>query len=165
DRRDRGRVQGGGARDRLQLALPARHHRADRRHRGPFPDGRRRLAYAGARRCRRERALRAHADAGMTAPPINALAYSPDAVTGAAPALLAVRQLRLTDFRNSRQLRLDCDLTPVVLVGANGAGKTNLLEALSFLVPGRGLRRARLDEVCRRQIGGSRSGEEQDPTT
>jgi DNA replication and repair protein RecF len=37
-----------------------------------------------------------------------------------------------------------------VLVGANGAGKTNLLEALSFLVPGRGLRRARLDEVCRR---------------
>src|SRR5436190_18260164 len=86
----------------------------------------------------------------MTAPPINALAYSPDAVTGAAPALLAVRQLRLTDFRNYRQLRLDCDLTPVVLVGANGAGKTNLLEALSFLAPGRGLRRARLDEVCRR---------------
>ncbi len=58
--------------------------------------------------------------------------------------------LRLTDFRNYRQLRLDCDLTPVVLVGANGAGKTNLLEALSFLAPGRGLRRARLDEVCRR---------------
>jgi DNA replication and repair protein RecF len=86
----------------------------------------------------------------MTAPPINALAYSPDAVTGAAPAFLAVRQLRLTDFRNYRQLRLDCDLAPVVLVGANGAGKTNLLEALSFLVPGRGLRRARLDEVCRR---------------
>jgi DNA replication and repair protein RecF len=89
----------------------------------------------------------------MTAPPINALAYSPDAVTGAAPALLAVRQLRLTDFRNYRQLRLDCDIAPVVLVGANGAGKTNLLEALSFLVPGRGLRRARLDEVCRRTRG------------
>ena len=86
----------------------------------------------------------------MTAPPINALAYSPDAVTGAAPALLAVRQLRLTDFRNYRQLRLDCDIAPVVMVGPNGAGKTNLLEALSFLVPGRGLRRARLDEVCRR---------------
>src|SRR5262252_4166109 len=100
----------------------------------------------------------------MTAPPINALAYSPDAVTGAAPALLAVRQLRLTDFRNYRQLRLDCDLTPVVLVGANGAGKTNLLEALSFLVPGRGLRRARLDEVCRRQIGARRGSDEPDPT-
>jgi DNA replication and repair protein RecF len=86
----------------------------------------------------------------MTAPPNSALAYSPDAASGAAPATLAVRQLRLTDFRNYRQLRLDCDLTPVVLVGANGAGKTNLLEALSFLAPGRGLRRARLDEVCRR---------------
>jgi DNA replication and repair protein RecF len=86
-------------------------------------------------------------------------------VTGAAPALLAVRQLRLTDFRNYRQLRLDCDLAPVVLVGANGAGKTNLLEALSFLVPGRGLRRARLDEVCRRQIGGNRASEEPNPTT
>ena len=86
----------------------------------------------------------------MTAPPNSALAYSPDAASGAAPAILAVRQLRLTDFRNYRQLRLDCDWTPVVLVGANGAGKTNLLEALSFLAPGRGLRRARLDEVCRR---------------
>jgi DNA replication and repair protein RecF len=86
----------------------------------------------------------------MTAPPNSALAYSPDAASGAAPAILAVRQLRLTDFRNYRQLRLDCDRTPVVLVGANGAGKTNLLEALSFLAPGRGLRRARLDEVCRR---------------
>jgi DNA replication and repair protein RecF len=101
----------------------------------------------------------------MTAPPINALAWSPDAVTGAAPAVLAVRQLRLTDFRNYRQLRLDCDLAPVVLVGANGAGKTNLLEALSFLVPGRGLRRARLDEVCRRQIGANKGGDEPDPTT
>jgi DNA replication and repair protein RecF len=80
----------------------------------------------------------------------NALAHSPDAATGAAPALLAVRQVRLSDFRNYRQLRLDCGLEPVVLVGPNGAGKTNLLEALSFLVPGRGLRRARLDEVTRR---------------
>jgi DNA replication and repair protein RecF len=90
----------------------------------------------------------------MTAAPNSALAYSPDAATGAAPASLAVRQLRLTDFRNYRQLRLDCGAEPVVLVGPNGAGKTNLLEALSFLVPGRGLRRARLDEVCRRPRGG-----------
>jgi DNA replication and repair protein RecF len=86
----------------------------------------------------------------MTAPPISALAIFPDAATGAAPAALAVRQLRLTDFRNYRQLRLDCGPEPIVLVGANGAGKTNVLEALSFLAPGRGLRRARLDDVCRR---------------
>jgi DNA replication and repair protein RecF len=81
---------------------------------------------------------------------VSALAHSPDAAPGAAPALLAVRQLRLTDFRNYRQLRLDCGPEPVVLVGPNGAGKTNLIEALSFLAPGRGLRRARLDEVARR---------------
>ena len=86
----------------------------------------------------------------MSAAATSALACPPDAVTGAAPALLAVRQLRLTDFRNYRQLRLDCDISPVVLVGDNGAGKTNLLEALSFLAPGRGLRRARLDEVGRK---------------
>ncbi len=81
---------------------------------------------------------------------VSALAHNPDAAPGAAPALLAVRQLRLTDFRNYRQLRLDCGPEPVVLVGPNGAGKTNLIEALSFLAPGRGLRRARLDEVARR---------------
>jgi DNA replication and repair protein RecF len=81
---------------------------------------------------------------------VSALAHSPDAAPGAAPALLAVRQLRLTDFRNYRQLRLDCGPEPVVLVGPNGSGKTNLIEALSFLAPGRGLRRARLDEVSRR---------------
>ncbi|HEY4169288.1 MAG TPA: DNA replication/repair protein RecF [Reyranella sp.] len=81
---------------------------------------------------------------------VGAFTHSPDAAPGAAPALLAVRQLRLTDFRNYRQLRLDCGAEPVVLVGPNGSGKTNLIEALSFLAPGRGLRRARLDEVARR---------------
>ncbi len=62
---------------------------------------------------------------------------------------LAVRQLRLTEFRNYRRLRLELAPGPVVLVGDNGAGKTNLLEAVSFLTPGRGLRRSRLDEVGR----------------
>lgn len=98
----------------------------------------------------------------MTAQPGSPRALSSDAGSGPAPAnrsessarsMLAVRQLRLTDFRNYRQLRLDCGLEPVVLVGGNGAGKTNLLEALSFLAPGRGLRRARLDEVGYRTRG------------
>lgn len=98
----------------------------------------------------------------MTAQPGSTRALSPDAGSGPAPAnliessarsMLAVRQLRLTDFRNYRQLRLDCGLEPVVLVGGNGTGKTNLLEALSFLAPGRGLRRARLDDVGHRLRG------------
>ena len=59
----------------------------------------------------------------------------------------AVRRLDLTDFRNYRSLRLDVEPAPVVLTGANGAGKTNLLEALSFLAPGRGLRQDRKSVV------------------
>ncbi len=66
----------------------------------------------------------------------------------------AVRRLSLTDFRNYAALRLDLDDRPVVLSGANGAGKTNLLEAVSFLAPGRGLRRARLAEIGRRAVPG-----------
>jgi len=46
---------------------------------------------------------------------------------------------------------------PVVLTGPNGAGKTNILEALSFLAPGRGLRRSRLSDVARRPAPGELS--------
>lgn len=66
---------------------------------------------------------------------------------------VAVTRLTLTDFRNYRFLRMEADPRPVVLSGANGAGKTNVLEALSFLTPGRGLRRAKLSEVTRRDAG------------
>src|SRR3546814_4265443 len=63
-------------------------------------------------------------------------------------------------FCSSRRLHTRCALVTgvqtcalpisvVVLTGANGAGKTNLLEAVSFLAPGRGLRRARLSEIDR----------------
>jgi DNA replication and repair protein RecF len=69
------------------------------------------------------------------------------------PQALAVVRLTLSDFRGYSFLRLECDARPVVLTGPNGAGKTNLLEALSFLVPGRGLRRARLSEVTRQGTG------------
>lgn len=58
-------------------------------------------------------------------------------------------RLTLTRFRSYAHARLDLDRRPVVLTGANGAGKTNLLEAVSFLTPGRGLRGARLAEVER----------------
>lgn len=63
---------------------------------------------------------------------------------------LAVLRLMLTDFRGYAAARLEVDERPVVLTGPNGAGKTNLLEAISFLSPGRGLRRAKLAEVDRR---------------
>lgn len=65
------------------------------------------------------------------------------------PPTLAVTRLTVTRFRSYATARLECDARPVVLTGPNGAGKTNLLEAVSFLAPGRGLRRARLSEIER----------------
>lgn len=58
-------------------------------------------------------------------------------------------QLKLADFRNYAHAALDMDDRHVVLTGNNGSGKTNLLEAVSFLSPGRGIRRATLPEVTR----------------
>jgi DNA replication and repair protein RecF len=68
-------------------------------------------------------------------------------------ATAAVTRLTLTDFRSYARLRVDAAAAPVVLTGPNGAGKTNLLEALSFLAPGKGLRRAKLAEPDRRAGG------------
>ncbi|HEX4768130.1 MAG TPA: DNA replication/repair protein RecF [Lichenihabitans sp.] len=60
-----------------------------------------------------------------------------------------VRRLLLTDFRSYARLDLTLPRANVVLSGQNGAGKTNLLEALSVLTPGRGLRRAELGDCAR----------------
>ena len=62
---------------------------------------------------------------------------------------LHISRLALTDFRNHAALLLDLDARPVCLFGQNGAGKTNILEALTMLAPGRGLRGAALDELAR----------------
>lgn len=61
----------------------------------------------------------------------------------------SLSRLKLTDFRNYAEVALSLDGRHVVLTGNNGAGKTNLLEAVSFLSPGRGLRRAVLSDVTR----------------
>lgn len=60
---------------------------------------------------------------------------------------LSISSLSLHHFRNYGHVKLEVYPAPVVLFGHNGAGKTNLLEAISLLVPGRGLRRARLADL------------------
>src|SRR5688572_12965757 len=65
---------------------------------------------------------------------------------------MALARLVLTDFRNHRDAMLAPGAGLVVLTGENGAGKTNVLEAVSLLSPGRGLRGASLSEMAR--IGG-----------
>lgn len=67
----------------------------------------------------------------------------------AMPLSSHIRRLTLTNFRNYAALSLELKPGPVVLSGDNGAGKTNLLEAVSLLAPGRGLRRAPYAEVAR----------------
>jgi DNA replication and repair protein RecF len=66
-----------------------------------------------------------------------------------------IHRLTLTHFRNYRTAGLEARGDMIVLVGPNGAGKTNCLEAISFLAPGRGLRRATLEDVADNQGDGS----------
>jgi DNA replication and repair protein RecF len=66
-----------------------------------------------------------------------------------------IHRLTLTHFRNYRVAALETRGDVVALVGPNGAGKTNCIEAISFLSPGRGLRRATLDDVADIQGDGS----------
>jgi DNA replication and repair protein RecF len=67
---------------------------------------------------------------------------------------MALARLVLTDFRNHRDALLAPGPGLVVLTGENGAGKTNVLEAVSLLSPGRGLRGALLSEMARSGGGG-----------
>jgi DNA replication and repair protein RecF len=64
-------------------------------------------------------------------------------------AAASIRRLTLANFRSYHAAQIILERTgPVVLTGANGAGKTNLIEAISLLAPGRGLRRATLEELA-----------------
>lgn len=64
-----------------------------------------------------------------------------------------VERLSLSYFRCYEIFSVSLDSRPVVLTGPNGAGKTNLLESLSFLIPGRGLRHARLSDIrCQENV-------------
>ncbi|MGO4568189.1 DNA replication/repair protein RecF [Rhizobium sp. 2YAF20] len=65
------------------------------------------------------------------------------------PRKVSLSFLKLTDFRNYAAAALDLSDRHVVLTGDNGAGKTNLMEAVSFLSPGRGLRRVPYADVTR----------------
>ncbi len=66
---------------------------------------------------------------------------------------MALTRLSLSDFRNHRDLLIHPGTTFVVLTGENGAGKTNILEAVSLLSPGRGLRGVAIGDMARQ--GGS----------
>jgi DNA replication and repair protein RecF len=66
-----------------------------------------------------------------------------------------IRRLTLSNFRSYHAAQVEVGAALVVLTGPNGAGKTNLIEAISFLAPGRGLRRATLEDVAFSEGDGS----------
>jgi DNA replication and repair protein RecF len=66
-----------------------------------------------------------------------------------------VSRLTLTDFRSYASATIEPGFGFVLLFGENGAGKTNLLEAVSMLAPGRGLRGASLSEMARKGGNGA----------
>lgn len=68
---------------------------------------------------------------------------------------VALNRLTLTDFRNYERLDLAFSQPLVAFVGDNGMGKTNILEAISFLTAGRGLRRAPFSEIARQSGSGN----------
>jgi DNA replication and repair protein RecF len=63
---------------------------------------------------------------------------------------LAVEKLSISHFRSHRALEVSCDPRPLAIYGANGVGKTNILEAVSLLSPGRGVRRAAAADMVRK---------------
>src|SRR4028119_1628484 len=76
-------------------------------------------------------------------------------MSSAPVAASRIARLILQDFRTYAALDLTVSRGLVALVGENGAGKTNVLEALSLFMPGRGLRRAELAEMARQGGPGS----------
>ena len=73
----------------------------------------------------------------------------PVAMPQVAACAVWVRGAHLTRFRNYDDAAFTFEARPVILLGSNGAGKTNLMEAISLLAPGRGLRRATHEQICK----------------
>jgi len=65
-------------------------------------------------------------------------------------ASLALTKLALSHFRSHKAARLEVDARPLAIFGSNGAGKTNILEAVSLFSPGRGMRRAAAKDMAKR---------------
>jgi DNA replication and repair protein RecF len=81
-----------------------------------------------------------------------------DPFAGKRACALAATRVSLTNFRSYARAELQIAPQPVVLAGANGTGKTNLLEAISLLSPGRGLRGAKLAAIQRKAPADTATG-------
>jgi DNA replication and repair protein RecF len=62
-----------------------------------------------------------------------------------------LKKIKLSNYRNFQDFEISANNNSVIIIGDNGSGKTNILEAISLFSPGKGLRSAKLDEVCKRE--------------
>ena len=60
-----------------------------------------------------------------------------------------IKFLKLINFRSHSEFNLELSGKPIAIIGNNGAGKTNILEAISLLSPGRGLRNSKFSEMVK----------------
>ena len=58
-----------------------------------------------------------------------------------------IEKLKISNFRSYKILELSFESNPIVIYGKNGVGKTNLLEAISLLYPGKGIRRSSFSDM------------------
>ncbi|MDR0297025.1 MAG: DNA replication/repair protein RecF [Rickettsia sp.] len=63
-----------------------------------------------------------------------------------------LQKLKLLNYRNFQDLEINTGNNPIILIGENGSGKTNILESISLFSPGKGLRSAKLDDICQRGV-------------
>jgi len=71
---------------------------------------------------------------------------------------LFVKKLKLTNFRNYKEAEVELEPCTVIITGQNGSGKTNLLEAISLLVPGKGIRGAKLNTIDKKNFEDGEDG-------
>ncbi len=64
-----------------------------------------------------------------------------------------ILSLKLSNFRNYLSYAADFPKCPIAFIGKNGVGKTNILEAISLMQPGRGIRSARLEDMAYKNCG------------
>ena len=64
-----------------------------------------------------------------------------------------ISKIFLSNYRNFKNFEYEFDQRPVLIIGDNGVGKTNILESISLLSQGRGLRHSKFDEICLKADG------------
>ena len=64
-----------------------------------------------------------------------------------------IESLNLSNFRNHKSYKVDFPNCPIAFIGKNGSGKTNILEAISLMQPGRGIRSVRLEDMAYKSCG------------